>query len=115
MGGAMTDHQVFRKLEDLAAAGVRACLATITWTSGSTPLGVGARMIVLADGSTFGSIGGGCVESGVRAAAIRLLVTGRGHQLLTADLSGSDGAEDADVCGGRMTLWLEGHPLVHGP
>ena len=111
----MTDHQMFRKLADLTAAGVPACLATITSASGSTPLGVGARMIVLVDGSTFGSVGGGCVEGGVRTAAIRLLVVGRPHELLAVDLTGSDGAEDADVCGGRMTLWLEVHPPVHGP
>jgi len=103
----MTDHQVIAVLCDLSARGIPACLARIVEARGSTPLGVGARMVFCGDGTTFGSIGGGCVEARVRTAAIRLLVQGGPPVLLDLDLSGADGEPDTDVCGGSMRVLLE--------
>jgi xanthine dehydrogenase accessory factor len=54
-------------------SGRRAVLATVVRASGSTPRTVGARMVVLADGSTFGTIGGGAFEAVVTGDAKALL------------------------------------------
>ena len=45
------------------ARGERAALVTIVRASGSTPQRVGAKMLVLEDGRTVGTIGGGCYEN----------------------------------------------------
>ena len=59
----MIDREIFQKLTDLKIQGIDAALATIVETTGSTPREVGAKMIICADGTIFGSVGGGCGES----------------------------------------------------
>lgn len=103
----MTDREIFDKLLDLRARGAAACLATIVEALGSTPREVGAKMILCADGSTFGSVGGGCGEGAVKSAALRcLLSTGR-PELLQVDLTDDVGTRGGDVCGGRMKIFVE--------
>ena len=58
---------------DELRSGRRAVLATIVRASGSTPRTMGARMIVRADGSSFGTIGGGAFEAMVTGDAKELL------------------------------------------
>ena len=43
----------------------KVALATIIQRVGSAPRAVGAKYLVKADGSSYGSIGGGCVEAEV--------------------------------------------------
>lgn len=62
-------------------------------------------MIVYADGSTWGTIGGGCGEAEVRQAALDVIDTGR-PRLLTIDLNGFFG-DELEVCGGRMEVFVE--------
>lgn len=81
-------------------------LATITGVKGSTPRKTGAKMLVLADGRTFGTIGGGCGEAEVRREALNVLFTGvSGKHLvnMTNDLA----AEEGMVCGGIMEVFLD--------
>jgi len=103
----MTDREIFEKVVELRRAGVAACLATVVGAGGSTPREVGAKMIVCADGTTYGSVGGGCGESQVKSAALRvLLVTGR-PELVEVDLTDDLGTRGGDVCGGRMWIFVE--------
>ncbi len=103
----MTDREVFEKVVELRNAGVATCLATVVGAGGSTPREVGAKMIVCADGTTYGSVGGGCGESQVKSAALRvLLVTGR-PELVEVDLTDDLGTRGGDVCGGRMWIFVE--------
>lgn len=103
----MTDEEIFRRLYELQQRGVPACLATITSAAGSTPRGVGAKMIVCADGTTYGSVGGGCGESRVRSAALRCLLRTKKPELLEVDLSDAPGTRGGDVCGGKMRIFVE--------
>ena len=82
-------------------------LATIVETTGSTPRGVGAKMIICADGTLYGSVGGGCGESEVRSAALRCLLTTQKPELLEVSLMDDLGTKGGDVCGGRMWLFVE--------
>jgi xanthine dehydrogenase accessory factor len=89
-------------------AGQRAALVFVTDIGGSTPRSTGARMAVLDDGTTVGTIGGGEVEHRVIALALDCIASGRPGRFdahLTRDLG--------MCCGGRMTVHVD--PLLPSP
>jgi len=102
----MTDKELFEKLAALRDRQIPACLATIVKTAGSTPRAVGAKMIICADGTTFGSVGGGCGENRVRTTAFQSLLKTIEPRLLEVDLSDDLGTKGGDVCGGKMWLFV---------
>jgi xanthine dehydrogenase accessory factor len=106
----MIDREIFQKLNDLRHQGVDSALATIVETTGSTPREVGAKMIICADGTIFGTVGGGCGESEVKSAALRCLLTTQTPELIEVSLFDDLGTRGGDVCGGRMLLFVE--PLI---
>lgn len=55
-------REIFKGLEDAVKAGKPAVLCTILASSGSTPRGAGAMMVVTEQGRTAGTIGGGAIE-----------------------------------------------------
>lgn len=81
-------------------------LATVVNVNGSVPREVGAMLLLVADGSTFGTIGGGAGEANVIEQARQVLATGEKH-LVTIDLSGNLERSKQGICGGRMDVWLE--------
>lgn len=86
-------------------AGVLA-VATIVRTSGSTPRATGAKMAVLRDGMTEGSVGGGRLERLVIQDALRQIKIGgtclKRYRLLPKDERGI-GVE----CGGNAEVFIE--------
>ncbi len=80
-------------------------------TRGSTPQKAGATMLVHADGSQVGTLGGGCVEAEVKRRALALLNSGRA-QLATFQLDHDYGWDDGLICGGRMKMLID--PLRPG-
>lgn len=104
-------QHVLRELEDAAAAGRAVVYTSLVETRGSTPQKAGAAMLVFADGSQVGTLGGGCVEAEVKRRALRLLDGGR-PELLTFQLDHDYGWDDGLICGGRMTMLV--HPLPAG-
>ena len=103
----MIDREIFQKLAELKHQGINAALATIVETSGSTPREVGAKMIICADGSLYGTVGGGCGESEVRSAALRCLLTTKAPELVDVSLLDDLGTKGGDVCGGKMVIFVE--------
>lgn len=103
----MTDLELFRKLAALEASGVPCCLVTIVEARGSTPRGTGAKMIVCADKTTWGSVGGGCGEKQAVSAALRCLLRTKKPELLRVDLTDDLGNKGGDVCGGWMNVFVE--------
>jgi xanthine dehydrogenase accessory factor len=81
-------------------------LATIVSRHGSTPRTAGTRMIVIADGSIQGTIGGGLVEANVIDAAGGVLRSRR-PLLMPFDLTRSEVAAMDMICGGRLEVLLE--------
>ena len=66
----------------------KAALATIISRTGSAPRAVGAKYLIRGDGSSAGSIGGGCVEAEVWQEAQEVMEKGKGKVLqfkLTAE------------------------------
>ena len=103
----MTDKEVFAKLQALRAEGVGGSLATIVRVSGSTPRDTGAKMIVCADGSIYGTVGGGCGENQVRSAALRARLGSGVAEMVEVDLTDELGTRGAAVCGGTMWIFVE--------
>jgi len=103
----MTNREIFRKLSELRSLGIPACLATITGTSGSTPRETGAKMVICADGTIYGTVGGGCGENQVRSAALRCLLTTKKPELVKVDLTDDLGTGGGAVCGGEMQVFVE--------
>jgi len=103
----MTDQEIFRKIAELKNQDIAVCLATIIEASGSTPRGIGAKMIVCVDGTSYGSVGGGCGESQVKSAALRCLLTTRKPEILDVSLLDELGTKGGDVCGGKMLMFVE--------
>ena len=83
-------------------------LITLVETRGSTPRKPGAKMLVLADGTTHGTIGGGRVEHAVIQAAQEALREGE-PSLLSYQLT----SELAMCCGGQMKFFVE--PIMPRP
>jgi xanthine dehydrogenase accessory factor len=98
-----------RLLEELVTRcgrGECVALCTVVATRGSTPQASGARMLLLGDGRTIGTLGGGCVEAEVRRRAIELLSTST-SMLLTFRLDHDYGWDDGLICGGTMDIFVE--------
>jgi xanthine dehydrogenase accessory factor len=66
-------------------------------------------MLIYADGSQFGTLGGGCVEAEVRQRAMRCLAIGAGPEVFSFTLDDDYGWDDGLICGGRMTI--AAHPM----
>ncbi len=97
---------IFAKAAELGAANIPFALATIVASSGSTPRGK-AKMIVLADGSSFGTVGGGIVEARVIDEAKKAIDFDRPIMLDYA-LDRGPGEHSLDMeCGGSMQVYLE--------
>jgi xanthine dehydrogenase accessory factor len=64
-------------------------------------------MIICADGTLFGSVGGGCGESQVKSAALRCLLSTKTPELLEVRLLDDLGTKGGDVCGGTMRIFVE--------
>jgi xanthine dehydrogenase accessory factor len=94
-------------------AGERLAACTVVAARGSTPQAAGARMILLGDGRTIGTLGGGCVEAEVRKQAIGLLHAGQ-SRLLTFKLDHDYGWDDGLICGGVMDIVVQTLQGVEG-
>ena len=100
-------EQVFRAASEEAAAGNGMVVATVVRTSGSTPQKPGAKLLVRADGSGVGTLGGGCVEGDIWFAASQLLKSGGPAEMRDYELNEDLAAQDGLVCGGTMYFLLD--------
>lgn len=96
---------LYDELAQLATDGRPFVLATVVESRGSTPQKPGTKMVVLEDGSTRGTIGGGAIEQQVIAAARELFAASEETRLLQTHLTHDLGM----CCGGSMRVFLEKH------
>jgi len=94
--------EIFSKIAELQAAHTPCILCVITATKGSTPRKAGSKMLVMADGSIFGTIGGGSIELAVIKEALQVFSTGeprfKEYQL----------EEDLSMhCGGSVDVYFD--------
>lgn len=101
-------REVLEALLDEIRAGRPCVLATVVRSSGSTPRGAGARMLVRADGSTFGTIGGGAFEATVGVEAGELLKAREGAPTVRRYAFTEHGDDALGMaCGGTAEVFLE--------
>ncbi len=81
-------------------------LATLINRVGSAPRAVGAKYLVKKDGTSLGSIGGGCVEAEVWQKAQKVMEEVKG-EILHFDLTSEQLAEGGLICGGNIDIFLE--------
>lgn len=95
-------EQIFGKIEEIINGQKPAALCIVIETHGSTPRKTGAKMIVFADGTIMGSIGGGSIENEVVTKAIEIIPAGKPAKV-AFDLE-----QDLNMhCGGEMEVYIE--------
>jgi xanthine/CO dehydrogenase XdhC/CoxF family maturation factor len=97
---------VFAAAGEAAREGRPAVLATIVRCKGSTPRGVGSRMLVDPERGLTGTVGGGCGEAAVIEAAREVAATGA-PRLVRVDLTEDLLSWSPAVCGGVFDVFLE--------
>src|SRR5260370_26834139 len=105
-------QEVFEALTQALERGDEAALVTIVSAQGSTPQRVGAKMLVVADGRTVGTIGGGCYEHDAFWKAREALKTRRA-EMVHYELSDEIAEESGLICGGQMDVFIE--PIEPAP
>jgi len=98
--------KIFKKTTELMAKSETFAVVTIVKTEGSTPRKAGAKMIVVQDGSTFGTIGGDCVESGAVAEAMEAMKEGKSKTFSVA-LEEEELGGIGMKCGGKADVYIE--------
>lgn len=106
--------EIYREIVRLIEQGEKGAVATVVGATGSTPGKEGAKMLVRADGTTVGTIGGGCTEADVWALAKEVIATDRPirHKFKLSPRVAEDGGL---ACGGIVEVFVEpiGSPTVY--
>jgi len=100
------DADIFEEIRRLRRDGRKAALATIVQIRGSVPSFQTAKMLVRDDGSIVGSVGGGCVEADVWAAA-QDVIRDEKSRVMHFDLTEESMAEGGLICGGKVEIFVE--------
>jgi xanthine dehydrogenase accessory factor len=103
---------LFEEIVRMRRAGQRGALATIVHTNGSIPSFESSRMLVREDGSTLGTIGGGCVEADVWAAAKEVMEK-ESPRKLAFHLNNEATYDNGLICGGTVEVFVE--PILPQP
>jgi xanthine dehydrogenase accessory factor len=102
---------IYQALVDLEAKNRPGVLCTIVRSAGSTPRHTTSKMLVYADGSIVGSIGGGEMENRVIAEAKQAMADGKPRLLDYNMIDPQRG--DPGVCGGQVEIFVE--PILPKP
>jgi xanthine dehydrogenase accessory factor len=103
---------LFEEIVRLRREGKRAALATIVHTNGSIPSYESSRMLVREDGSIAGTVGGGCVEAEVWAAA-KEVIRAEAPRKMTFNLNNEASYDNGLICGGTLEIFVE--PILPQP
>lgn len=102
----MTAPDLWEAIVACRRSGEPAALATIVSTLGSTPGKDPMKMLVRADGSIVGSVGGGCLEAEVWEHARGVMASGR-SMTVSFTLTEEHYPDSGLVCGGTLTVFIE--------
>ena len=96
---------VFSALAELKRNGASGALCTIIKTKGSTPRKEGSKMLVYANGSIVGTVGGGEVEGRIIKEALNSIESGV-SSIFSYDLIDPEHG-DPGVCGGSLEVFVD--------
>jgi len=100
---------IYEEILRLKKEGRSSAIATIVQCTGSSPQKEGAKMLVRDDGSTVGTLGGGCIEAEVVQAS---LITIKDGSPLTIPFELTE-KHGGLVCGGKVLVYIE--PIIPDP
>jgi xanthine dehydrogenase accessory factor len=103
---------IFEEIVRMRRSGQRGALATIVHTNGSIPSFESSRMLVREDGGIVGTIGGGCVEADVWAAA-REAMEREAPRKMIFNLNHEASFDNGLICGGTLEVFVE--PILPQP
>jgi xanthine dehydrogenase accessory factor len=103
---------LFEEIVKMRRAGQSGALATIVHTNGSIPSYESSRMLVREDGSISGTIGGGCVEAEVWAAA-KDVMQKESPRKMVFNLNNEASYDNGLICGGTLEVFVE--PILPQP
>ena len=97
---------LFEAAADALRAGRAIVLCSVIASSGSTPRGTGAKMVVFDDGRSIGTIGGGAVEH------VSIGVAAEAHKARASHSKGfilkkNEVADLGMICGGDVTVYFQ--------
>ena len=95
--------EIYEEIVRLKTLGRSSALATIVESKGSSPQKQGAKMLVRYDGTTLGTLGGGCIEAEVIQHAKMALQDGK-PRTVPFELTEKAGGL---VCGGNLLVFIE--------
>jgi xanthine/CO dehydrogenase XdhC/CoxF family maturation factor len=102
----MIDRTVYEAIAGAAQSSRPAAVATVLRTKGSVPRHAGSRMLIDMEDGLVGTIGGGCGEADVIAAARDVVRTGR-PRIVRVELTDAIESWSPAVCGGVMEILVE--------
>jgi xanthine dehydrogenase accessory factor len=97
---------VYHKIAELLDKGVSCALVTVIKTNGSTPRGIGSKMLVEAVGAIHETIGGSKVEALVIEEALQAIREGK-PRVVSHDLHDESAKDTGMICGGYMEFFIE--------
>jgi xanthine dehydrogenase accessory factor len=102
----MEPDKIYRMISQLQEERESFAVVTVIAAKGSTPRGPGAKMIVLEDGRTFGTVGGSVVESLVVKDAVTAI---RENRIIRCEhnLNDLEKTDTGMICGGKMEFYIE--------
>ncbi|MFP6868765.1 MAG: XdhC family protein [Nitrospinota bacterium] len=97
---------VFKEMSELKEKGTRGAIATVVSRKGSAPMSGDAKMLVREDGSTMGTVGGGCLEAEVWQTAMNIIEDGSPEKV-SFDLTADEAGDSGHICGGTVEIFIE--------
>jgi xanthine dehydrogenase accessory factor len=97
---------IVKTLKNQLDAGFPLVLISVTDLQGSTPRHEGSKMIVGANGKTYGTIGGSLIEAAAIKEAQNVLAAGE-SKIMSFELNGKDAAAPGMICGGKAEIFLD--------
>src|SRR5260370_40098549 len=107
----MNATSIYNEIQSSLKKGERIVIATVVKTVGAAPCGVGTKMVVRADGTTYGSFSGPNIDERVGHEALQAIRDGRNY--VTHFHMDAEQGEAVDSCGTTMTGFDEILPPEH--
>lgn len=99
----MDEKLIYQEILKAEEENLSVVLATVVESYDSAPQRAGAKMVVRADGSSIGTVGGGPVEKDVITLARESITRKTGPRTMEVELD----EENGFLCGGRMKIFIE--------
>lgn len=104
-----TDVEILKTLMRFLESGKKVALSTVIDKKGSGPREPGAKMIISEDGQTFGTIGGGSLETALVNESLKTIKEGKPKKAVfsLSEGGGGEAIKTGLICGGELTIFID--------